>query len=532
MKPSLLICRVGGTDIRLHWSLLLLIPYVYWAFRPIGWLEGARTLLFIGLIFLCVLLHELGHLVMVRGYGLHVSEVVLLILGGVTVYEREAEEPMAQLMIAVAGPLVNLLIAALLLIALAGLGLFSILVPDYTVGFPVILPLRTILFLILTNLILAVSNLIPIYPMDGGRIFKAYLQMIFGQARSIRVTFWISILLAGLLMIWGLVDRNWLLVATALLMILGVFAFNQNVVVAAYRLYARLTGRADVYIRLSDFDPAVEILTRRIQNDPRNPDLYLQRAYAGYFMDDLGRALADSERVLALAPDHLAALLLRGALFYALGQRDGAWECVRRAEQINPGWIMIALNQAILQRDEGHYVEALGTIQRVIDGAAKEPALRGPVLPLLVRSTILFALRDREGAKRDWDEALRANAREATLFSPDRVRIFAQDWAWAETYFTFLRTRAPERGLLPVTLAEVAMRAGRNQRAAEEYSEAIRRYPAQSDLSYYRGLVYAQMGEKEKAATDFSHAVQSSKRAHIRRLAAARLRLLEDGQTV
>lgn len=529
MKPSLLIGHLKGTEIRLHWTLLLLFPYVYLAFQPRDWLEGARALLFIGLIFLCVLMHELGHLVMARLYGQRVSGVVLWILGGAAITEREPDDPTAQLFIAGAGPLVNLLISALLLILLAGLGVTSIVFPGIATGLPVILPLRSILFLILTNLILAGSNLLPIYPLDGGRIFKAFLQMIVGPARSTVFTFWLSAILAAVLMVWAALGRSWLIAATALILLLGAITLNQNFVLGVVRLYARLARRADLYIRLGDFDPAIELLTRRIDQDPQDPELYLQRAYASYFMDDLGHALADTERVLGLMPDSLAAILLRGALFYALGQSENAWTCVDLAESIRPGWVMTALNRAILLRDEGRLEEALVEANHAAAEAEKEPVLRGPVLVLLVRSTVSFSMGDLEGARKDWDAALHANAREASGFSPDRVRIFARDWAWVEAYFQYLQEHAPDRSALPVSLGEIAMRAGQSRRAAEEYSEAIRRFPTQPDLSYYRGLVYLQLGENDQAARDFRTAHEASSRAHIRRLAAARLRLINDG---
>ena len=359
MKPSLLIGRIAGTEIRLHWTMLLIIPYVLLSFRPQTVLEGGREFLLIGMVFFSVLLHELGHLFVARLYSVRVSSVVLWVLGGAAVTEREPEDPGAQLFIAGAGPLVNFLLTALMLIALAAGGALSILRPGFVPRFPDIFPFTNFIFIIITNLILAISNLLPIYPLDGGRIFKALIQMFVGPARSAQVTFWISIVLAFVVLVWAVAARSWLIGITALLLVGGAISLNQGFVLSGMRIYARIMQRPELYMRMSDFDPAVEILTRRIEARPADPDLFLQRAYAAYFLEDFTRSQADTDRALALQPGNLRALMLRGALNYALGQTAEAWESAERAERIKPGWAMVHLNRAILLRDAGRLLEAL-----------------------------------------------------------------------------------------------------------------------------------------------------------------------------
>lgn len=524
MKPSLLIARIAGTEIRLHWTMLLILPYVYFTFRPENPLEGARAFLLIGLVFFSVLLHEIGHLLIARVYGVRVSSVVLWVLGGAAVTEREPEDPGAQLLIAGAGPIVNLLITAFFLILMAGGMLVAVFLPALKVSLPEVLPLRNFIFLMATNLILAISNLLPIYPLDGGRIFKALVHMFVGPARSALVTFWISTVLAVALLIWAVVSRSWLIGGTAFLLLVGAITLNQSLILWWMRVYARLTRRPELFLRLSDFDPAVKILSERIDQAPSNADLYLQRAYALYFLEDLGRALADTDRVLGFQPQNLPAILLRGALFYAMDQSTGAKACIDRAELIRPGWTLVHLNRAVLLRDAGRLEEALQEVNQALQTAAGEPTLHTPVLPLLTRSTILFKMGETQKAELDWKEALHANSREAAAFSPDRTRIFARDWAWVEAYFGWLEKNAPDRSLLPASRGEVSLRARRYSQAAADFSEAIQRHPTLRDLVYYRGMAYLGLGEKQKAADDFRVAVQVSDRAHIRRLAGMRLR--------
>jgi len=186
----------------------------------------------------------------------------------------------------------------------------------------------------------------------------------------------------------------------------------------------------------------------------------------------------------------------------------------------------VHLNRAILLRDAGRLVEALQETNLALPGAESEPALRSPVLPLLVRSSILFNMGDHESARRDWEEAIRRNAQEVTAFSPDRVRIFARSWEWAEAFFAWLQNHAPDRSILAVAHGEVALRAKEYHSAVAQFSDAMKRYPALRDLCYYRGLAYQELGDRENAIADFRAAQQVSRRMHIQRFASAHLRAL------
>ena len=513
----------------MHWTMLLIVPYVYFTFRPANFLEGSRDFLLIGLVFVSVLLHELGHLLLARLHGVRVASVVLWILGGAAVTEREPEDPGAQLLIAVAGPVANLLIAAGLLILLAFGVLLTVFWPGLHLALPAVLPLRNFIFLIMTNLILALSNLLPIYPLDGGRIFKALIHMFVGPVRSALVTSWLSAGLALLLLVWAVQARSWWIGGTAFLLLLGAFSLNQLLVFSILRLYARLAQRADVYMRLTDYDPAVKLLGEQIEASPKNPSLYLQRAYALYFLEDLARAQADTLRVLDLQPQNLPAILLRGALFYALEQSGEAQACIERAAQIHPDLAFVHLNRAVMLRDAGHLEDALREANLALKTALGDPALRSPVLPLLVRSMVYFRMGQVAAVEADWRAALRANSREAIAFSPDRARIFARDWAWVEVYFAWLMKNSPDPSLLPFARGELALRAGQYAQAAENLTQAVQSQPNQPnlrDLVYYRGMAYLGLGEPQKAAEDFRQAVRFSRRTHIRRLAAMRLRAI------
>ena len=522
LNGSLTVGRISGTEIRLHWTLLFLIPYVMTTFNPDGASSAFRAFILVGLIFLCVLLHELGHTLVARLHGIRVPVVVLYPLGGAAMTEREADHPQGELLIAAAGPLVNFLIAGILLLGLAFGGLLSIILNP-----PVVQQGRAVLdgltFLIISNLILAVSNLAPIYPLDGGRIFRALAQMLFGPARANTVTFWISLAFALAVLVWAAVLRSWIFGLTALILVLGASSLNQRLVLWAVRLYARITRRPDLYVGILDFDPAVRLLTQAIEDTPQNLSLYLQRAYIYYFMEDYLRALANSSKVLAVHPDNLQALMLRGALFYAQDYLPGAWESVERCGQVRPNWSAVWLNRAILHRDENNLPSALADIDRAFQCAALEKDALGTTILYLTRSSIYYRLGNFPAMAADWESAFQASRHEATSLTTDRVRIFAKDWNWARDYFSWLEGRTAHAPMIPLMRGEVALRSGQYTQAVDDFTQAMSRYEANNDLHYYRGQAYQGLGQYDRAIADYRRAA-SSPRAHIRRMAVNKLK--------
>ena len=131
MGWSLTIGRIAGTDIRLHFTFLLFLVWIglsdYLRGGPAAALD---SIVFILLVFLCVTLHEFGHIAMARRFGIRTPQVILSPIGGIASMERMPEKPAQELLVALAGPLVNVVIA-LLLMALFGLGLTGITALDF-----------------------------------------------------------------------------------------------------------------------------------------------------------------------------------------------------------------------------------------------------------------------------------------------------------------------------------------------------------------------------------------------------------------
>ncbi|TAK46855.1 MAG: site-2 protease family protein [Xanthobacteraceae bacterium] len=179
MTWSLKIGTVAGTAVRVHVTFLLFLAWIFAASYATGGATAAwNGLVFMVLLFACVLLHEFGHIFTARAFGVTTPDVTLLPIGGVARLDRIPEQPREELLIAIAGPLVNVAIA-IALIAVAGARfdpgpLAS--VDDARI--PLVDKLAVV------NLFLALFNMIPAFPMDGGRVLRAALAARLGFTRA------------------------------------------------------------------------------------------------------------------------------------------------------------------------------------------------------------------------------------------------------------------------------------------------------------------------------------------------------------
>jgi Zn-dependent protease len=179
MSWSLNIGKVAGTVVRLHITFVLFLAWIFVSnYASSGATVAWNSLLFVVLLFLCVLLHEFGHIVTARAFGVSTPYVTLLPIGGVAQLERIPEEPWEEFLIAIAGPAVNVVIAGALIVfahanphASAAMGIDDMQIPMVD-------------RLAALNLFLALFNLIPAFPMDGGRVLRAALASRIGFVRA------------------------------------------------------------------------------------------------------------------------------------------------------------------------------------------------------------------------------------------------------------------------------------------------------------------------------------------------------------
>ena len=181
MAWSLTIGRFGGTAVRIHLTLILFLAWIWIsAWTKGGAAAGWTSLVFIALIFACVVCHEFGHILAARHFGIETPEVILLPIGGVAAMPRMPSDPVQELIVALAGPLVNVIIGLGLLLAV---GSFDAEAVRHIEDPHISLPLR----LAVANLFLAAFNLIPAFPMDGGRVLHALLAIWLGAAKATEV---------------------------------------------------------------------------------------------------------------------------------------------------------------------------------------------------------------------------------------------------------------------------------------------------------------------------------------------------------
>ncbi len=192
--------RIGsalGIPIRVHFTFLLLLIW----FGTIS-AQGGESFLggvvFLFLIFGCVVLHELGHAAMARRFGVETREIVLYPIGGVARLEK-IPSGKAELLIALAGPAVNVVLAIALGVYLVASGMRAPLTPEEIVGrAPVVWKLLWV------NMMLVGFNLVPAFPMDGGRVLRATLSMAIGQERATRIAAGVGQILAVLFAVFAL----------------------------------------------------------------------------------------------------------------------------------------------------------------------------------------------------------------------------------------------------------------------------------------------------------------------------------------
>ena len=242
MRGSLRLFTWFGIPVHLHWSFGLIFLYAFWIgyennLDLIGtvWLMG-----FFVALFGCVLLHEYGHALTARRYGINTHDIILTPIGGIARLEKMPEKPAQEFVVAIAGPMVNVAIAILLF----GLSMlvfkaeqweffkwflqqqYSFSETDETTqvleetglqpsGLLFYLPV-----LVATNIGLVIFNLIPAFPMDGGRIFRSLLAMRWGRVRATRWAALLGQAIAVLFIAYGLWSNAFTLA------LVGLFVFT------------------------------------------------------------------------------------------------------------------------------------------------------------------------------------------------------------------------------------------------------------------------------------------------------------------
>jgi Zn-dependent protease len=225
MKWSWQMGRIAGIRVQMHWTFLILIAWVILV-HATGGASPAQIVagvLLVLAVFACIVLHELGHALTARRFGIQTRDITLLPIGGVARLERMPDEPWQEFLVAIAGPIVNVVIAAVLYVGLSAAGALQ--------------PMRQVAAvggnffdqLLLVNVFIVGFNLLPAFPMDGGRILRSLLALKLPYARATRIAATAGRGMAMLFGLAGLYIFNPFLLFIAIFVYLGAQAEAQQV---------------------------------------------------------------------------------------------------------------------------------------------------------------------------------------------------------------------------------------------------------------------------------------------------------------
>ena len=275
MSWSIKLIRVKGIDIKLHLTFVLIL--IWAAYRwgvsigagPKGALFGVVVIL---LLFVCVTLHELAHSLTAMHFGVKVRGITLLPIGGISQMEEMPKKPKEELLMSVAGPLTNFVIAAVLILVSvlfrweAGLSaqhLNEVLGSVRWAALPS--------YLAIANIMLGVFNLLPAYPMDGGRVLRSILAMRLDYAKATAWAVNIGQGMAWLLGLWGVLAGAWTLVIIAIFIYLGASQEGQLVeakgVLGKLSVRQAMTGKFQTVTPDAPLSRVVDLILHSFQTD-------------------------------------------------------------------------------------------------------------------------------------------------------------------------------------------------------------------------------------------------------------------------
>ncbi|NWF63930.1 MAG: M50 family metallopeptidase [Chloroflexi bacterium] len=308
--------RWRDVDIRFHVSMVLTLPIAYWLFGPIDLRSWVEALLWVGGLTLFIFLHEFGHAFAAKIVGVEVKSIVVWLLGGLTNLAYKPEKPTHNFFIYAAGPLMNMLLAFLCVAAYVLLTLVFLPLAKDRELYIWLQTFQNLFFsLALVNVILVTFNLIPVYPLDGGNILHASMEWLFGKTNADRITLAVGIPCLILLIIFGVVSRDWLLLIFCVLIAFSISSLNHTLLKNLNLALTYFFRRSAYYYLKGDYERAANMYASQIESQPENPRHYMTRAGCYLSMGQKERSLADVERVLKMHPNHLLALELRGEFY-------------------------------------------------------------------------------------------------------------------------------------------------------------------------------------------------------------------------
>ena len=272
MKANLNLGSIAGIKIKVHWTFFFLLLWI--AFQEIK--AGGTTnavlynMAFILTVFLCVVLHEFGHALTAKRFGVKTKKITLLPIGGMASLDKIPEDPKQELLIAIAGPMVNIVIALLLYFIIPIDNFTSQNAGDLLNSLKLLSLRNFLLYLFIVNIALVVFNLIPAFPMDGGRVFRALLAMKLDRVKATQIAATTGQIIAVVFLLVGLL-YNPILIFIALVIFLGAFSENQMVqhlsLLKGYKVKDAMLTQITKFKPLDTIEDATKMLIAGSEND-------------------------------------------------------------------------------------------------------------------------------------------------------------------------------------------------------------------------------------------------------------------------
>ena len=265
MKANLNLGSVSGIKIIVHWTFFFLIAWI--VFSELNRGGTTHSILFnialVLAVFSCVVLHELGHALTAKRFGINTKKITLLPIGGMANLERIPESPKQELLITIAGPLVNVIIAIFLYYMVPVQEFVHL---NFTESFEFLMSFtwqNFLFYLFIVNVGLVVFNIIPAFPMDGGRILRALLAMKMNRVRATQIASSIGQFIAVIFLLVGLLYNPFLIII-ALFVFLG--AYGENQILQHLALLKGHTVEEAMIINFTTFNPddSIDLVINKI----------------------------------------------------------------------------------------------------------------------------------------------------------------------------------------------------------------------------------------------------------------------------
>jgi tetratricopeptide (TPR) repeat protein len=364
--------------------------------------------------------------------------------------------------------------------------------------------------LALVNLILAIFNLLPIYPLDGGNIMHSAIEMFFGRTNADWITLLISIPVLLALIAFGLVTHDYLLLASCVLIGLAVGTLNRSFLSRINLGINYLFKRSGYYYLQGDFERAIQYYSKDIEREPQQFAHYLARAACYLNILQKERAVPDVERALKLNPNSTLALQLRGEMYAMDKDFDSALDYFARAQAINPHWAIPYFDRGSVLLDKKEFQSALTELGKAI---SLSPQMW---LFYLIRSIVHFKLGNLELTHNDQGQAMRLSEKEALVMTELNMVIYEDCLDWAEDYYARVLSKQPRSGYAYQGRADAYRVNNEHEKAIANYTCAIELLRKEPRLYLGRGKSYLALNETEKAIADFQKVVTMVDKLHLK----------------